>query len=125
MTTRKVQVERRKNKRFRVEQGAYAVCKTSYTGTGRLIDISLDGLRFNFSSVQEPSMAPTELVINASHGRFRLFGIPCKPIWHFITIEVPTTCLHLMQCGMEFGRLTPQQASKVEYFIQNHTIGEV
>jgi hypothetical protein len=118
-------VERRKHKRFQVENGSYVVCETSDTGAGRLIDISLDGLTFDYSAIQEPSMGATELEIYVTYGGFRLYGIPCKPIWDLITYEVPTTSLHIRQCGMQFGQLTPQQASQLEYFMQNHTLGEV
>lgn len=115
----------RKHKRFRVQDGAYVVCKTSHTVAGRLINISLNGLTFDYSAIQEPSMGATQLEIYVTYGGFRLYGTPCKPMWDLITYQVPTTSQHMRQCSMEFGQLTPQQAPQLEYFIQNHTVGEV
>ncbi len=125
MANRKVQVERRKYKRFRVQHGAFVVLKMSDTGAGRLLEISMNGLRFEYAVSKAPSIQATEVEIYVSYGGFRLYGIPCRPIWDLVTYEIPTTSLHIRQCGMEFGELTPQQVSQIEYFIQNHTIGEM
>lgn len=125
MTSGKVQVERRKHKRFRVQDGAFVVPKMSDGGAGRFKEISMNGLRFEYAVSQEQSIEVTELGIYVSYSGFRLYGIPCKPIWDFVTYEVPATSLQIRQCGMEFGELTPQQESQLEYFIQNHTISKV
>jgi hypothetical protein len=124
MTNSKAQVERRKHKRFRVEHGAYVICQMPDIGAGRLINISMNGLGFEYVSSQPPSIDGTELEIYLGHGGFRLYGIPYKPLWDLVTHEVPAVSLRIRQCGTEFGELTPQQASQLEYFIQHHTISE-
>ena len=125
MTNRKVEVEQRKHKRFRVEDRAHIVCELPDIGAGRLIDISMNGLRFEYAVGQAPSIEQTELEIYVSHSGFRLYGMLSKPIWDFVTYEVPTNTLQIRQCGMEFGELGPQQTSQLEYFVRHHTLGEV
>jgi hypothetical protein len=118
-------VERRRHKRFRIRNGAFVILDPSDTGAGRLIDISVNGLTFDYVASQEPPIEETELQISLTYSGFRLYGVPCKAIWNLVTYEIPTTSLHTRRCGVQFGDLTPQQASQLEYFIQNHAIHDV
>lgn len=125
MTKKKVQVERREYKRFRVQNGAFVILKPSDTGAGSLIDISMGGLTFDYVSGQAPSIQATELDIFVTDSGFRLQGVPCQSIWDLITYEIPTTSLHKRRCGVQFGELTQNQVSELEHFIQSYTIGEI
>jgi hypothetical protein len=125
MTERKVQVERRKHKRFRVEDGAFVALRPSDHGVGRLIDISMGGLTFDYVTMQPPSVKATELDIFVTNSSFRLFEIPCQSVWDLNTYDIPTTPIHKRRCGVEFGDLTSRQILQIENFIENHTVGEV
>jgi hypothetical protein len=77
MTSRKAAGERRKLKRFQVQQGAFVILRPSDTGVGWLIDISTDGLTLEYITTREPEIQPTILEIFVADSPFRLYEIPC------------------------------------------------
>lgn len=121
MTNTEVRVERRKHKRFRVRDGVFVILKPSDTGAGRLVNISLDGLMLEYITTKEPSVEPTELEIFVTNSIFRLYGLPCKSVWDLPVYKHPTTSIQKRRCGVQFGELSAQQISQLEYFIHNHT----
>ncbi len=122
MTNRKGQVERRKHKRFRVHEDAYVILKP-YT-VGPLIDISMDGLTFEYVSIKEQSKMESELDIAKTNSAFSLRNVPCKTLSDFEVLDIPSNLLSIRRCSVQFRDLTQHQISKLEYFIHNHTVGE-
>jgi hypothetical protein len=118
------QAERRQCKRFQVEDGAYIILKPFDGRVGRILDISIDGLTFDYVSGEQPSNMPNELDITMANGTCRLRNVPCKIISDFETEYVHLVPLSIRRCGVQFGDLTPDQISQLEYFIHNHTVGE-
>lgn len=121
MTGAEAQVERRRYKRFRVREGAFVILKPSDTGAGRLMNISMGGLMFEYVATKEPSVEATELELFVTDSVFRLYGVPCKSVWDLPVYKHPTISLQKRQSGVEFGPLSPYQTSQLEFFIQNHT----
>lgn len=106
---------------FKVQNnGAYVALSPSDTGVGRIIDVSMGGLMFEYASIKGPSIEPTELDIFIPGGEFRLGGLPCKSIWDRPSPEVFNTPLHKRRCGVQFGELTQSQRTQLKHFIQNH-----
>ena len=81
MTDGKKRVERRKHKRFRVQEGAFVILSPSDTGAGRLKNISMGGLMFEYVTVKTPSINATELEIFLMDSPFRLHQVPCHSVW--------------------------------------------
>jgi hypothetical protein len=117
--------DRRRLRRWRVQDGAFVILSPSDAGVGRLIDISIEGLSFDYVTTQEPSGEPTELQIFVTDSPFRLYNIPCKTITDFKTFEIPQTQSHKRRSGVQFGELTEGQKSQLEYFLQKYTTEEV
>jgi hypothetical protein len=122
----KTTVERRKHKRFTVPKNkhAFVALRPSDNGMGRLIDISMGGLTFDYITTQSPSVKATELDIFLATSGFRLFEMPIRSVWSLNTYDIPSTPLHKRRIGVEFGDLTSFQRSQIEHFIKNHTIDE-
>ena len=116
--------DRRQLKRLRVQDGAFVILSPSDAGVGRLIDISMDGLSFDYVTTQKPSSKPTELEIFVSDSAFRLYNLPCKTISDFKTFEIPQVRSHRRRSGIRFGKLTQSQRSQLLYFIRKYTTGE-
>ena len=118
--------ERRKYKRFPVskKKHAFVALRPSDNGMGRLIDISMGGLTFDYLTTQPPSAKATELDIFLATSGFRLFEIPIRSAWSLNTYDIPSTPLHKRRCGVEFGDLTSYHRSQIEHFIKNHTTDE-
>jgi hypothetical protein len=117
--------DRRKRRRFRVQDGAFVILSPSDAGVGRLIDISFDGLSFDYVTTQKPSGEPTELQIFVTDSPFRLYKIPCRTITDFKTFQIPHTHSHRRRSGVQFGDLTESQISQLEYFMQKYATEEV
>ena len=126
---RKELMERRKHKRFQVQDSAFVVLRARWphsTKVGQIIDMSRQGLAFRYIAGEERSNGSFELEILLGDHSFYLNKIP------FITIadcevanEVPFSCIQMRRTGVQFGDLAPNQISQIEYFIRNHTTGEV
>jgi hypothetical protein len=117
--------DRRKRGRLRLQDVAFVILSPSDAGVGRLIDISLDGLSFDYVTTQEPSGEPNELEIFVTDSAFRLYRIPCRTITDLKTFEIPQTRSHRRRSGVQFTDLTPTQKSQIQYFIQKYTTEEV
>jgi hypothetical protein len=123
MTDTKVLVERRKHKRFVAKSGAFVILRPFDTGAGRLINISMGGLMFEYVSTKEPSAIATEAEIFVTDSVFRLYGVPCHSVWDLPIYEMPDMSLHKRRCGVQFGELSPHQTTQLKYFIDHYTSG--
>jgi len=121
MTNQKPVSERRKYRRFQSRNGALVILKPSDIGAGRLIDIGMGGLTFECVTTQVPSTESTTVDIIASDIGFRLYELPCQCIWSLMIHSIPTSPLHKRRCGVQFGELTENQSSRLEYFIEKYT----
>ena len=125
----KWRIERRKHRRFRAETGAVAVFRRPWPDSsklGQIIDISMDGLAFRYTADRERLHGSYQLEIVWGDCSVRCENIPFKDISDLNTRnEAPLDSVELRRGRVQFGELGPDQISKLEYFIQNHTIGEV
>jgi hypothetical protein len=120
-------LERRKHKRFKVQNGAFAVLGAPpwphSTKVGQIIDMSMGGLAFSYIAEQEPSNGSFELGIFLADNSFRLRKIPFETISDLEIKKGPFNSITMRRSGVQFGELTPNQISQLKYFIRNHTIG--
>ena len=128
MTKDKELVERRKNKRFQAKDGALAVLKPPWPNSirlGQIIDISMGGLSFRCIAGEDRFNGSSELsVIFANHG-FYLHKLPIKSISDLETARMPFGSMTPRRRSVQFEELRDDQVSQLEYFIQNHTTGDV
>jgi hypothetical protein len=124
MTHTKVRSEDRKHKRFRAREGVFVMLKPSNTHMGRLVDINMSGLALEYIDIDEPVIKPVELEIFVANSPFRM-NLSCETIYDLTIYESPLSSWNKKRCGVEFGELTPDQTSQLEYFIDHHTTGEV
>ena len=119
------QKERRKHKRFRANDGAFAVLRRPWphpTTLGRIEDINMYGLAFDYTAGEEPPHKSAELEILWNDCSFRLKQVPSKTISDSETATRGcSSSLEMRRRSMQFRKLTPYQKSKLEYFIQHYT----
>jgi hypothetical protein len=119
-------LERRMYKRFRAKEGAAAILKKDHlTLLGPIIDISKGGLAFRYIENKKRINGFSELDILFAAGNFYLSGLAFKTVSDFIMPKKPFSIITMRRRSVKFGKLTPDQISQLEYFIQNHTVGEV
>jgi hypothetical protein len=122
--------ERRKYKRFQVKNGAFAVLTAISTPhstqkVGRITDISMGGLAFSYIASEEPSNISVQLSIFFADNRFDLRNIPFETIWDVETKKDSFSSITMKRTGVQFGGLTPEEISQLEYCIQNHIMTKV
>jgi hypothetical protein len=126
MTAEAGRDERRGDKRFQASTGVFAVLGPNSTKVGRVIDISLSGLAFRHVDKEEPLSGLSELDVFMIDDDFHVNKIPFETVSDYeIRNEGPLASMKTRQSGLRFGELTPSQRSLLQYFIQNHTSGEL
>ena len=122
MSTRKDAVERRKHKRFKAKEGAFAILTADKNRMGQIKDISKGGLTFQYIDSGEPPKSSVEVEIFLALHDFYLKKLPIKNIEEFeIDNPLPFSSLPMRQLSIQFGKMKPIQKSLLEHFLQNYT----
>jgi hypothetical protein len=125
MLDRSVLDERRQQKRFRAQEGAFAALVAQESRLGQIKDISIRGLSFRYIDSHEKLENADALKIILGDEGLYLDNVPFKKISDFeIENEFSFSRIKMRQIGLEFGELTPGQRDRLNRFIKHHTIGE-
>lgn len=117
--------ERRQQKRFKAQEGAFAALVAQDSRLGQIKDISIRGLSFRYIDGNEKLEANELKIILGDQGLY-LDNVPFKKISDFeIKSEFSFSTVKMRQIGLEFGELTPGQQNRLNRFIKHHTIDEV
>lgn len=81
MTKNEVSVERRRHKRYQVQDGAFVILRPSDAGACKLVNISTGGLAFDYLADEAPSIEPTQVEVFLTDSLFRMYEMPCQSIW--------------------------------------------
>ena len=125
MANMKVRIDGIKQKRLGVKKGAFVILRPSDVHVGRLLDINMQGLTFEYVCGNEPASYPNELEIFEIETAFRLNKVPCQIVNDLTIRNNPMTSTNRRRCDVKFDELTPDQICLLGYFIQNHTMGAV
>jgi hypothetical protein len=117
--------DRRKDERFQTEKNTYAVLRARGSKLGRVIDISKGGLAFRYVSVGQRLKGPLELDLLSHQYDYRIDKIPIKIITDLeLANKKAFKSTTLKRVGVQFGKLTREQKSKLEHFIRDHAVDE-
>lgn len=125
MTINKSLFEPMEQKRLKVKAGAFVILRPSDVHVGRLLDVNMHGLTFEYVCGEEPSSHPNELEIFEIDTAFRVNKVGCQIVDDLVVHKNPLTSTNRRRCNVKFDGLTPDQICLLGYFIQNHTTGEV
>jgi hypothetical protein len=115
--------EQRRHERASMQTIVIAMLSSGESLTiGSITDISLGGVKFTYHELE---MAPDDSPIQSmdliadSHN---LADIPCEYVWDETVDTVSDSQLtYLRQCGIQFGKLTPNQIFLLRGFINHMT----
>lgn len=117
--------ERRKHKRFRVQNGSFAALCPQFSILGQIIDISTGGLSFRYVASEGRSKESSQLRILLTDGSFCFDKIPFEAVWDTpMPREFSFGAITLRQCGVQFGELTHGQKLDLQYFMGRCSLGE-
>jgi hypothetical protein len=120
-------IEQRRYARFSLEHDTFAALGTEYYRVGKVIDMSIGGLSFEYIVGKDIQSNSTELDIFLTGNIFHLHNIPCKIIYE-ITIHEPHVnnsfikILTTKRCGLEFNNLSEEDHWHLRLFIENNSI---
>ena len=121
-------VERRKYARYLPQKNAFAALGCEYTRVGKIKDIALGGLAFEYNVGDALSEEATEADIFLVGNVFHLHNIPCRIIYDF-DVHVPHVnngylkILTTKRCGLKFGPYTDEVKSQITLFLDAYTAG--
>jgi hypothetical protein len=123
---RRIETDKRKYIRYCVKDHILVNLRSeSKPNYGQLLDISKGGLSFYYFADAKKPKNYSELGIFPSNDDFAIERIPCKTVSDTNMIdESPFGTKILRRHSIRFEKLTPEQKSKLDYFLKNYTLGE-
>ncbi len=116
-------IERRKHKRLKAKERAFAVLKSNSAKLGQIINISKGGLTFRYIPNGKKSNGSFEVDIFIAGNDFHLKKVPTRIVLDCdISNKVSFSSLPMRQLSMQFGEMMPEQKSKLAFFLENHTL---
>jgi hypothetical protein len=115
--------ERREVERFKVLQGVYAIFEPYASKRDQVIDISEKGIAFQYIATKKRTSVEGRIAIFVSDNGFSLKDIPISIV---SDIELKKMSFFsgtkMRRCGGRFGKLTPAQAAKLDFFMKNYIV---
>jgi c-di-GMP-binding flagellar brake protein YcgR len=121
--------EKRKYVRFLAEPNTYAALGSSFTKVGKIRDISMGGLAFEyFSGTENSNLQDSTVTIFITVKKFYLENLPCLMICdhpkrnsnetHFLN-----SSYLVKRCSLQFMTISEDQRQHLENFLENYTQG--
>ena len=129
MVGRKRTVERRKNKRYKAVEGAYAAISPNSHKLGQIIDISMGGLSFKYidTSVEDKENAPLpdETIFLSSMGYY-VGDLPFKTVSDYEVTNAPSfSSMKVRKRHVQFTDLSFKQLFDLDYYLRNNVSEQV
>jgi hypothetical protein len=119
-------IEKRKYERVSPQRNAFAALGRRYTKVGRIKDISLGGLAFEYFSAAGTDRNSSRVDIFLIGDVFHLYNIPCEVLYD-IPHPVQSENIESIKfsptkrCGVQFGTLTEDDVAQMKLFLESHT----
>lgn len=125
MVGRKRTVERRKNKRYKAVEGAYAAISPNSHKLGQIIDISMGGLSFKYIDTSNDGMSdddrtPEETIFLSSMGYY-VGDLPFKTVADYEVTNAPSfSSMKVRKRHVQFTDLSFKQLFDLDYYLRNN-----
>jgi hypothetical protein len=129
MVGRKRTIERRKHKRYKAVEGAYAAISPNSHKLGQVIDISMGGLSFKYidttSDDIEFEQSPEESIFLSSMGYY-VGDLPFKTISDYEITNAPSfSSMKIRKRHVQFTDLSFKQLFDLDYYLRNNVSEQV
>ncbi len=129
MVGRKRTVERRKNKRYKALEGAYAAISPKSRKLGQIIDISMGGLSFKYidtsNTDEQDDQLPEETVFLSSMGYY-VGDLPFKTVEDYEVTDTPSfSSMKVRKRHVQFKDLSFKQLFDLDYYLRNNVTEQV
>ncbi len=129
MVGRKRTVERRKHKRYKAVEGAYAAISPNSHKLGQVIDLSMGGLSFKYidttSDDSDFEQPPEETIFLSSMGYY-VGDLPFKTISDYEITNAPSfSSMKIRKRHVQFTDLSFKQLFDLDYYLRNNVSEQV
>ena len=123
-------IEHRKYIRFLAADNAFAVSMPGFTKVGKIKDISIKGLAFEYITDGTSETEISHINIFLRDDGFELPKIPCRIVYDVLSDRLGPGSASEMKikrrrCGIRFKKLLAVQTVQLEKFLEKYTIGLV
>ena len=116
-------VERRKNKRYKASEGAYAAISPNSQKLGQIIDISMDGVCFKYIDTSNDGQndgTQQEDSIFLSSRRGYVGDLPIKIVGDYaVTNDLSFSSIKVKKMHIQFTDLSVKQFFDLDYFLRD------
>ncbi len=129
MVGRKRTIERRKNKRYKAVEGAYAAISPNSNKIGQIIDISMGGLCFKYINTENKSEEPVnrneESIFLSSVGYY-VGDLPFQTIADYEMTDRPSfSSMKVRKRHVKFTDLTFKQLFDLDHYLKNNVSEQI
>jgi len=125
MADKKESTERRKNKRFHVNNGIAALPISSSVIIGTIVDISKGGLAVRYASEDEELKSFFDIDILLTDTNFFMPNVSTNIITDFeLENKIPFSIITERRCGLQFRQLSSEQISQLDDLLTNYTMDD-
>lgn len=124
MVGRKRTIERRKNKRYKAVEGAYAAISPNSKKIGQIINISMGGLCFKYINIENDSEEPVnrnqESIFLSSMGYY-VGDLPFQTIADYEITDTPSfSSMKVRKRHVKFTDLSFKQLFDLDNYLKNN-----
>jgi hypothetical protein len=121
-------MEQRRHTRFLVEDNAFAALGVRFAKVGRLKNISIGGLAFEYITDGESDDDTSQLDVFVSGNDFHLPKVPCEVVYDLPVRRSDVNRIFFQpfltrQCGVRFEALPRDKMVQLRLFLETHTTG--
>jgi hypothetical protein len=128
MKNDRLHTERRKHQRYQVQRNAFVLLRNESMNPGQITEISLGGMvfRYNCRNGNSPGASEIDIMLADFTNAFLIRNLHVNALSdRAISEENPIGSTRSRKQVVRFGRLTPNQTSRLKYFIRFYTSGSV
>jgi len=128
MSVREIKFNRRKHKRVKIKDGAFAVLRSQPNSSqlGNIVDIGNGGLAFHFLDTKEIPSGFSKLDIFISGTGLLVSDVPVEIISQFpIEKKIPFFSVSTRRFCIKFGKVTDKVRSRLNFLIQNYSVTDI
>jgi len=124
MAGRKRTIERRKNRRFKAVEGAYAAISPNSHKLGQILDISMGGLAFKYidtsNGENKKEQSPEETIFLSSMGYY-VGDLPFQTVADYEVTNAPSfSSMKVRKRHVQFTDLSFKQLFDLDYYLKNN-----
>lgn len=121
-------IEHRKHVRLLPPTNTFAALGNNYSRVGKVKDISLDGLSFEYLSGESTSVDSSRVDIFLVGSIFHLYNVPCEMVYDIKVHELHEDnnyikMLTTKRCGIKFKKMSKDDFAQMTLFLEADTIG--